>query len=359
MSGSENAINVERLPFDGTSRVYVIGAGASAFAGYPVANDLLQFIRDFRTRQASTRDLAARVLEKLGEAQFHFSRRIIRDPNGQANLEALLTYLELYHSFPGTIFDSSPWTGSDSDNVRLVIAERFLDYQHDLNTVTWGNGRPIESVGVNPTLVHKTSDAWASRVQPGDVIITFNWDVLHEVILWNSSLWSYRDGYGFLPGTQGQSERRTKVLLLKLHGSVNWVQGEVWKPVSEIANVPDFFHGAMDFEWRPHHDQAQADSGRKLILPTYLKDVSSNSVLLDLWAQAHRVISNAKELIVIGYSLHPVDQPVRLLMGTALSQNNSLKEVTVVSLDATHWASFLPSVGKGLSHLRRRFEEWV
>ena len=135
------------------------------------------------------------------------------------------------------------------------------------------------------------SGAWARFVRPGDIILTFNWDVLHEVILWRQRLWSYRDGYGFECGDQGRGERSSGTLMLKSHGSVNWVQEYNDDPVAYIADVKDFFSGSKDWDWRPRHHEAQADAGRKLVLPTYLKDISSNGVLLDIWTQAHRAIS--------------------------------------------------------------------
>ena len=67
----------------------------------------------------------------------------------------------------------------------------FLEYQYDLYKSTWGTGARIG-------MVRKVSEAWARLVRPGDVIITFNWDILHEVILWPSGLWSYRDGYRYI-----------------------------------------------------------------------------------------------------------------------------------------------------------------
>ncbi len=77
-------------PFDPSGRVFVLGAGASAFAGYPLAPGLLSFIRNFQTREARTREIASRVVGKLNDAELHFSRSVVRDPNGVANLEELL-----------------------------------------------------------------------------------------------------------------------------------------------------------------------------------------------------------------------------------------------------------------------------
>jgi len=147
--------------------------------------------------------------------------------------------------------------------------------------------------------------------------------------------------------------------MLKLHGSLNWVQEDDHDLVTEIANVGDFFVQSKDWERRNHTSQAQTDSGRKLVLPTYLKDISSNKALLDIWSQAHKTIANASELIVIGYSLNRVDHPARLLFGIALSENVILDRVTVVSPDTAEWDTFLSQLRKEIVRVPQRFEQWV
>ncbi len=147
--------------------------------------------------------------------------------------------------------------------------------------------------------------------------------------------------------------------MLKLHGSLNWVQEDDHDLVTEIANVGDFFVQSKDWERRNHTSQAQTDSGRKLVLPTYLKDISSNKALLDVWSQAHLAIANASELIVIGYSLNRVDHPARLLFGIALSENVGLDRVTVVSPDTAEWDIFLSQLKKEMVRVRQKFEQWV
>jgi len=57
----------------------VLGAGASVFAGYPLASGLLPFIRDIQSLalDAATRDLASRVLGKLSDAKAQFKRSVV------------------------------------------------------------------------------------------------------------------------------------------------------------------------------------------------------------------------------------------------------------------------------------------
>jgi hypothetical protein len=345
-------------PVETTGRVFVLGAGASVFAGYPLASDLLAFIRNFQTLEVNTRGIASKVLDKLTQAEFFFKRNIVRDPNRNSNLEELLTYLELYQSFPGTPFAVNPWDATDSSGIRRVITEKFLSHQYDLNKIVWGTETSVTS-SIELVRMKKVFDAWAELVSPGDVILTFNWDILHEIILWRAGLWTYKDGYGFRCASQGDNEEPAKVVVLKLHGSVNWVQENQSSPVNEIADIASFFSRSKDWEPRNHHSQAQRDSGRKLVLPTYLKDISSNRALLDIWTMSHMLISRASELIVVGYSLNPADHPARLLFGTALSENRGLSQITIVSPEMTAWDSFLSNLNKPMHRIRKTFEDWV
>jgi hypothetical protein len=164
--------------FTSNGRVFVLGAGASAFAGYPIAADLLPFIRNPQFFDQRTRELVSRALEKFGNAEFHFGRRIVRQPNRTPNLEQVLTYLELYGSFPGTPFDNTPWTSDDSQSIRTAVSGRFLRYQDDLQEAAWGGGTASVAVTTDINRFRQVAHAWPRLLKPGDVIVSFNWDVL-------------------------------------------------------------------------------------------------------------------------------------------------------------------------------------
>ena len=69
-----------------------------------------------------------------------------------------------------------------------------------------------------------------SRLDPGDVLITFNWDALLDRVLWESGHWNPADGYGvsfekfFDNGWKDYSVGvQSRHRLLKPHGSTNWL----------------------------------------------------------------------------------------------------------------------------------------
>ena len=57
-------------------------------------------------------------------------------------------------------------------------------------------------------------------IQAEDVVVTFNYDDSLERELRRRGLWDVSQGYGFPLGKSGQP---SPVLVLKLHGSINWL----------------------------------------------------------------------------------------------------------------------------------------
>jgi len=60
--------------FEASGIVFVLGAGASVFAGYPLASELLGFVRDFQSLEPKTRDLASRVLRNWATQRSTWAR---------------------------------------------------------------------------------------------------------------------------------------------------------------------------------------------------------------------------------------------------------------------------------------------
>jgi hypothetical protein len=200
---------------------------------------------------------------------------------------------------------------------------------------------------------------WGGRVQPGDPLITFNWDLLHKSILWRAGKWHFADGYGFRC-FDAPSNARSETLLLKLHGSVNWAQSDEHDMEPGIVHKATFFPDSVDDHRVFQKGLRDWSDGHRLIIPTYLKDVSTNRLLLHIWAQDAKVLSRATEIIVIGSDLHPADAPARLLFALAFQDNDRVGEIVLVSPnESLHWNSFCPNLGKRLHFVPEPFEQWV
>lgn len=203
-------------------------------------------------------------------------------------------------------------------------------------------------------------DAWASRLHVGDTIVTFNWDLLHEAALFRLGKWHYSDGYGFTCG-DAPSGCTSGLIVLKLHGSVNWGQRDEQDCNPAIEHKADFFPGAQDDHSVYLRGAGQWNEGRYMIIPSYLKDLSTNRLLLSLWNQAFDALSTAEHVTVVGFQLHPADALARQLLGLALTRNSNSFGLQVVSPDGgvDHWPDFCEGIGRPCERIRRMFEEWV
>lgn len=329
------------------SRVFILGAGASRFAGYPLSPDLWKFIRDFPVIEFLAKKRAESVTKAIEEVLRVVPPKVVDKPN----LEELFTLLDL--AAIGTeplALRNINWTEL-RPKVMGMISEVFLSHEYDLRTRLLDDpASPAATVLQN----------WTSFLREGDVVVTFNWDILHEGALWRAGKWHYADGYGFrCPDVTGTTP--SKVKILKLHGSVNWAQRTEHDCEPSIEHKHTFFAGS----WGDHDDYlkgaGQWNDGRNLIIPTYLKDIAGNRLLLHLWIQASEALANASEVIVVGYQLYPADAPARQLLGTSLLRNRELSTVLLVSPNQgfDHWDEFCLNIGKTRRLVRKTFEEWI
>jgi hypothetical protein len=136
-------------------------------------------------------------------------------------------------------------------------------------------------------------------------------------------------------GVSCGSTRRILTPFLLFHQlrdtTVNWAQRTEDDCEPEIEHKGTFFPGAVDDHETFRRNIGTWNDGRYLIVPSYLKDLSANRLLVRLWDQASQALRKADHLIVIGFSLNEADAPARHLFGSALEHNSNLQEVVVIA----------------------------
>jgi hypothetical protein len=301
------------------------------------------------------------------------------------HLEELFTLLDLAEVMP-TYFpkqDQFDWKWVKYDVIK-VITGAFLAYQQDLDshlyepwkrtgdhTVDYVAERRRNevqrAVGKPKEEILATLCSWSDHLHAGDVLISFNWDILHEARLWRDKKWHYADGYGFspcegemVPPEDGRCLQSSPVKIYKLHGSVNWAQRDEVDDVPAILDKNQFFP-CETFHQEDHQLETDRDLGRKsLIIPSYLKSPSSRPLLVRVWNQAAAALQNAKEVFVIGYSLHRADAPARQLLACSLAENPNRPEIQIVNGDGNdEWNELCHSLGYRISRVHKTFEEWI
>jgi hypothetical protein len=301
------------------STVFVFGAGASIHAGYPLASkmggDLLQFMLKYPNDwfQASARTL----VEEFGESP---------------NIEDLISDIE-------TKIDALEKAESYDD--RLLRSNLVYARGHVAHTLrAWFL-----------TLHDSPADLYAQLadrlVKPGDTVITFNYDDSLDRELKRAGKWDLSHGYGF---PLGDANTKSDVLMLKLHGSVNWIPSIFEGLISGFAQV-----SSKNLSLGEYPTIADADtkylgysefSGRifkgggvtmeSLILPGRCKqffvETSFGRELEgfwdELWSQGNRALQKTDKLVICGYSMPKADVRAQDLL---LKHTNKEASITVFS----------------------------
>ncbi|MGE0274555.1 MAG: hypothetical protein AB7G68_08420 [Nitrospiraceae bacterium] len=325
------------------SRVYVLGAGSSQFAGFPLGSTLLAFLKSEwgKTRESVDKreggyclDFIDMIIPYLPEA-----RRLCGEPD----LEFVLSLIDLnsHNSCDEKKCDSliqdlnaitmkidlSAW---DLERVKRgfakLVTSAFIFKSYDVKSYQSSNPDQLEAAK-DFTI---TPDAWTELINPGDTLITFNWDLLQEIFLSKAKKWRYEDGYGMEGSAAAGSLTCSPTTILKLHGSCNWLLRDSWDSFQGV-DYADVFFDQLDADPKnkmPHG--STSDYGTSLIIPSYLKDPYKVAVLPSLWSRAGEKLRKATHLTVIGYSLPDADSFAKSLFQKTIGTNTSLISIEII-----------------------------
>jgi hypothetical protein len=173
-------------------------------------------------------------------------------------------------------------------------------------------------------------------IESESIVISFNWDTLIDEALHNTKEWFYEKGYGidfkevYLNKVQISGEKkRSKGLLLKPHGSINWFRyrdhpwsdknGFTGEPVSKTELEETFFFEFTKTEpQRIHPKNMRLKLGKDYkpllkrpceidiippIPPGQKSKLTERPAFQIIWDNAIISISKAESVIVVGYAL--------------------------------------------------------
>jgi hypothetical protein len=163
-------------------------------------------------------------------------------------------------------------------------------------------------------------------IQPRDFVITFHYDDSLERELKRAEKWDVSWGYGFQLGAE---RNPSNVLILKLHGSINWLVsvfggatgGSFFvSPGSSSLGERPVVHQA-DLNYLGYHDftghtYRSGGAFPCLIMPgrskRFFYDTSFGHEFADfwtaLWSHATEAVRRSDQIVVCGYSMLPVDE---------------------------------------------------
>ena len=171
----------------------------------------------------------------------------------------------------------------------------------------------------------------AEKLLSGDTVVTFNYDVSLENELARVQKFSVCGGYGF---EAAWDERKSEVIILKLHGSLNWIGsifggargGSSGMFASALGNRPFVDNTDSVLSGYPpevldngFRGGGVLDASATLILPTYEKKFSISTSLGDewveffesIWSKATECLQSTDCIVVIGYSMPEADRRAR------------------------------------------------
>ena len=279
---------------------YVLGAGASRHVGYPFAKSMGGGLFGWMQRHAdsgfySFRCAAESLARRFGNTE---------------DVEELLTKVdELIFDCPEPTAEQRRARGQVGNHDKPALIEAIREWFTEIRQ------QPAESYRLFARCI----------VQPGDVIISFNYDVSLDRELKLADKWQVGDGYGFpIDGLPDGS----RVKLLKLHGSANWLARVPLQESRPLLCRSELSFLGYPSEVDPLFPECGVPAVPPMILPGRCKrfyfDTSLGSKWKGFWDRRWRsaelALNESERVVICGYSLPPIDERAcQLLLGTTSS----------------------------------------
>ena len=361
--------------------VYILGAGFSTDAGFPVVSNFMDTMRDAGVWLQDHRDGSAEMAAIRNVLEFRrlaasAAYRINLDLENIEQLFSLASANEVTDT-PGSLRVADGPEGMTA-HVTWAIAAT-LDYATEtaarrtclLPTQYAGTPVAIPSSWVPSTRYPKfyeldpyelyltilTGCLGGRRQSQRDTFITFNYDMVLEAALRRIGVeFSYKlppasTDYDSTASWIGNADKLS-VSVLKLHGSVNWAAYSLENdrnPGHRRVATPSVREPIQtrpaSYRTTVYGDYGSLrDAGAMPFLapPTWQKMLAD--VLRAPWEAAVSALQTATNLIIIGYSIPTADQHFKYLLGAGLQENVSLRKVFFVNPDRERLENQISSV---------------
>ncbi len=189
-------------------RLFFLGAGFSRAAGLPLSDELLDLVIDQVRR--STEAVPTKLDKSIARYRTYVTATTGKTPD-KLNFEDFATYLDHEHILG--LRGSDTW--SDEGN-------------EDQLMLRWGIGAVLNRMTLSADKIPPLYLDFARRLRGGDIVVSFNYDLLLERSLDAVGVKHRRFPSRYIACyptySVGDSDREwSEVLLLKVHGSIDWV----------------------------------------------------------------------------------------------------------------------------------------
>jgi hypothetical protein len=328
-----------------TKIVYILGAGFSKEANAPSQEELVKNI--FETYNDSPRMIGIDKMEEFKDF-LNFTLHIPESLQETIPLEDIFTPLDR------CIADNTSFGNLSVDELRkkreLIFELIGKTLQYKLQDA---DNHYIEIFA--KYLIEqskKRAKGEYSRVDPVSVIST-NWDIILDNSIHNNIngglnnikgvvdyccyISSYdKSDHTIKPALEILGKGGYNVKLLKLHGSLNWLQcpkcQRLYVKFNEKIAMnpygndtrPTCRHCNKNFDVVDNEKSHRLFSN--LIMPTFLKDLSNPQYKI-IWQNAGIELSEAKKIVFIGYSLPQADFEMRQLLSRMVDKRTEIEVV--------------------------------
>ncbi len=338
--------------------VFILGAGTSVCSGAPIISNFLKEARElyYQGIDESSHEDFETVFQIISE----FQEVLIKSTVDLDDIEVILAALEIGQVI-GAMNDRIDYERVIPIFKRFILKTLELKIKYDFNS----EHRFVLSQGYEQ-FVSLIRTLMQYKKQ-GISIISFNYDINIDIAL------RYRNMIPiyFLKDSES-SNHTTSIPLLKLHGSLNWTKcecGEInYFDVADIlqARFSDTgSHGInlMDFLRKVSCSKCFALSPKHepVIIPPIFNKINQQRELQLVWRQAANELSEAENIIVIGYSLRESDYFFKYLFALGAASKTRIEKFIVVNPDGGVCNNFRKLISKDVENklidIGGRFED--
>ncbi|MDE1713583.1 hypothetical protein PWG14_13495 (plasmid) [Chromobacterium amazonense] len=340
--------------------VFILGAGFSVEAGAPVQAKLLtEAIRLYQKKSSDYDVEKFSIFKKFLTEQLGYAEDKLAD----VELEDIFTPLDR------CLTDNSQFRGIGLYKIMDVREAVFHVVGRTIQLVINNSGKSKQYINKFANyLTQKSSGRKNGSYRKYDPISTIstNWDIFLDNSIYDSIATYGHDAVvdyccyissldeqdeSIKPGLEKLGQGGFNVKLIKLHGSLNWLQCprcmRLYARFPRKDGVVDYF----DPESCRHCDRNFPEEIKNhtlfsnLIMPTYIKDLSNPQYKV-IWQNAGIEIAEADKLVFIGYSLPSADFEMRQLLSRMTRKNAVIEIVDLCSeidrqqLIKKHWEKF-------------------
>jgi len=315
-------------------RIFFLGAGFSAHAGFPLGNNMLNFmeqnLHEINVMDKHYLSILRDIIEVYNKSNLGFFTD---------NLELLLTSLTLFDTYTKSNPILDELKKVYKRNIATTGDDKYYFPQHFISRIAHGvmtafknYHMSISNLENNSSVEGKSKKTAYSKffdmLDENDSIITVNYDVICEQELWRRNKWTPLDGYGFRKTKDSLDlhvgPEQSAVKVYKLHGSINWAESNIARGKIMLTDLPIYF---KDFKGKyTENDERGASIANVLILPNYLQSFIQHKAMLKVWNIAEEILLECEKLYFIGYSLSDIDCSLQLMLCNAIEKNSNLRK---------------------------------